>query len=263
MRVLVACEYSGRVRDAFASLGWDAWSCDLLPTDVPGKHYQMDVKKLLTSQSWDLLIAFPPCTFLCSSGMHWTVRGVRDPQLTEDALGFVKMLMDAPVRHIAVENPVGCISTRIRQPDCIVHPWQFGHPESKTTCLWLKNLPVLKPTSVLQKPASGRWANQTPSGQNNLGPSKDRWKERSKTYQGIAQAMAQQWGAYILSLPTNARNASAAGNLGATDASNTTQIVSAPVPTTQKTLDMKLNKIMTAPCGQSEDETFDEEAFWG
>jgi hypothetical protein len=170
LRVLVACKYSGRVRDAFRALGHDALSCDLLPTDAPGPHYQGDVKDVL-GQEWDVLIAFPPCTYLCSSGMHRTVRGLRDPKLTEDALAFVRMFLNAPVRYIALENPVGCISTRIREPDCIIQPWQFGHPESKTTCLWLKNLPALEPTEVCEKPPSGRWTNQTPSGQNKLGPS--------------------------------------------------------------------------------------------
>jgi hypothetical protein len=126
--------------------------------------------------------------------MHWTTRGKRDPQLTEDALNFVQLLMHAPVQKIAIENPVGVISTRIRKPDCLIQPYEFGHPESKKTCLWLKNLPVLQPTNVCAKPASGYWDNQTPSGQNRLGPSPDRWKERSKTYPGIASAMASQWG---------------------------------------------------------------------
>ena len=188
----MACEYSGRVRDAFIAAGCDALSCDLLPSDTPGPHHQGDVRDLLTEQ-WDLMVAFPPCTYLCLSGMHWTTRGLRDPQLTEDALAFVQLLLDAPIPHIALENPVGIISKRIRKPDCIIHPWQFGQPEAKRTCLWLKGLPVLQPTNVLDKPASGRWDNQTPSGQNKLAPSKDRWKERSKTYQGIADAMAIQW----------------------------------------------------------------------
>lgn len=192
-RLLVACEYSGAVRDAFASRGWDAWSCDLLPSDKPGNHYQGDVRELLW-QGWDMLIAFPPCTYLCSSGMHWTTRGLRDRQLTEDAVAFVRELMNAPVERIAIENPVGAISTRIRKPDCVIHPWQHGHPESKTTCLWLTNLPTLEPTNVLTLPASGHWENQTASGQNKLAPSADRWKQRSKTYPGIAAAMASQWG---------------------------------------------------------------------
>ena len=193
MRLLVACEYSGRVRDAFAARGWDAWSCDLEPSESPGQHYQGDVRDLL-GEGWDLMVAFPPCTYLCSSGMHWTVRGLRDPKLTEEALGFVRLLMDAPIHRIALENPVGAISTRIRKPDQRIHPWQFGDDASKATCLWLKNLPPLVPTNVLPMPASGRWANQTASGQNKLGPSPTRWKERSKTYQGVANAMAEQWG---------------------------------------------------------------------
>lgn len=195
MKVLVACEYSGRVREAFAAKGHYALSCDLLPTELPGNHYRGDVTPLLhADHKWDLLIAFPPCTYLAASGMHWTTRGLRDPQLTEDALKFVQLLMNAPVDRIAIENPVGCISSRIRKPDQYIHPWQFGHAESKKTCLWLKNLPPLKPTNVLSKPESGRWENQTPSGQNKLGPSIQRAKERSLTYLGIAQAMADQWG---------------------------------------------------------------------
>jgi len=130
--------------------------------------------------------------------MHWTTRGLRDPQLTEDALEFVQLLLNAPIPHIALENPVGIISTRIRKPDCIIQPWQFGHPEAKRTCLWLQGLPALQPTNILTKPANGRWDNQTPSGQNKLAPGKDRWKERSKTYQGIADAMAIQWAPLLL-----------------------------------------------------------------
>lgn len=195
MKVLVACEYSGRVRDAFAARGHYALSCDLLPTESPSNHYQGDVTALLhKDHNWDLLIAFPPCTYLASSGMHWTTRGLRDPQLTEDALSFVQLLLNAPVERIALENPVGCISTRIRKPDQYIHPWQFGHQESKKTCLWLKNLPLLEPTNVVQKPESGVWLNQTPSGQNKLGPSDERAKQRSLTYLGIANAMAEQWG---------------------------------------------------------------------
>lgn len=232
-RVLVACEYSGRVRDAFAELGWDAWSCDLLPTDAPGQHYIGDVRDLL-DQQWDVLIAFPPCTYLCSSGMHWTTRGLRDPQLTEDALAFVRMFLEADVPHIAVENPVGCISSRIRKPDCMIQPWQFGTPESKATCLWLKNLPVLQPTQICQKPASGRWENQTPSGQNKLGPSPDRWKERSKTYPGIARAMAQQWSEFVLSLRTSAMTAPTAENPSAQLAATTTPTALALAHTTPR-----------------------------
>lgn len=191
-RVLVACEYSGRVRDAFAARGWDAWSCDFEPTESAGQHYQGDVRDML-GERWDLMVAHPPCTYLCASGMHWTTRGLRDPKLTEEALAFVRLLMKAPIHRIALENPVGAISTRIRKPDQRIQPWQFGDDASKATCLWLKNLPPLVPTNVLPLPASGRWANQTSSGQNRLGPSPTRWKERSKTYPGIAAAMAEQW----------------------------------------------------------------------
>jgi hypothetical protein len=240
-RVLVACEYSGSVRDAFAKLGWYALSCDLLPTDQPGEHHQGDVRELL-AQPWDIIVAFPPCTYLCSSGMHWTVRGLRDPKLTEDALDFVRCLLDAPAKHIALENPVGAISTRIRKPDCIIHPWQFGHPESKTTCLWLKNLPALVPTNILPKPASGRWENQCASGQNKLAPSPDRWKERSKTYQGIADAMAAQWSAFVLSAPPTANHAPIAENLFAWSASNTTPTAPALAQATPKNSALKLSK---------------------
>jgi hypothetical protein len=192
-RILVACEYSGRVRDEFAARGWDAWSCDFEPSDTPGQHYRGDVRDLLT-QRWDMMIAFPPCTYLCSSGMHWTTRGLRDPKLTDEALAFVHLLLNSGIHRIAIENPIGIISTRICKPSQIIHPWQFGENASKATCLWLKNLPLMKPTIVLEKPLSGRWANQTASGQNKLGPSPTRWKERSRTFRGIAQAMAEQWG---------------------------------------------------------------------
>jgi site-specific DNA-cytosine methylase len=196
MKVLVACEFSGTVRDAFAALGHEAWSCDLLPAETPGNHYQGDVREMLDS-SWDLMIAHPPCTYLSVSGMHWTTRGLRDPKLTEDALDFVRLLMAAPIERIAIENPVSVISSRIRKPDQIIQPWQFGHDASKKTCLWLKNLPLLKPTKVVEPrlvEGKPRWGNQTSSGQNKLGPSADRWKIRSETYPGIAQAMATQWG---------------------------------------------------------------------
>lgn len=192
MKILIACEYSGAVRDAFKNKGHDAVSCDLLPTDKPGPHYQGDVFDIINN-GWDLMIAHPPCTYLAVSGMHWTTRGLRDPKLTEDALDFVQKLMDAPIERIAIENPVSVISSRIRKPDQIIQPWWFGHDASKKTCLWLKNLPLLVPTNMLHGDAKTRRANQTASGQNKLPPSKDRWKERSKTYRGIAEAMAQQW----------------------------------------------------------------------
>lgn len=193
MKVLVACEYSGVVREAFKKRGHDAWSCDLLPSDIPGNHYQGDVLDIL-NDGWDLMIAHPPCTYLSVSGMHWTTRGKRDPKLTEDALEFVKILLEAPIPKIALENPVSVISSRIRKPDQIIQPWWFGEDASKKTCLWLKNLPLLVPTNMLEGDSKTRRGNQTPSGQNKLGPSKDRWKERSKTHQGIADAMAEQWG---------------------------------------------------------------------
>jgi site-specific DNA-cytosine methylase len=190
MKVLIACEYSGTVRDAFIRRGHDAISCDLLPTERPGPHYQGDVRNIL-GDSFDLMVAHPPCTHLAVSGARW----FKDKQIEQaEALDFVRLLLSAPIEHIALENPISIISSRIRKPDQIVHPWQFGHPESKATCLWLKNLPRLVATNILEKPASGRWSNQTPSGQNKLGPSEDRWKIRSATYQGIADAMAEQWG---------------------------------------------------------------------
>jgi hypothetical protein len=167
-------------------------SCDLLPSDALGPHYQGDVFDII-GDGWDLMIAHPPCTYLSVSGMHWTTRGLRDPQLTEDALSFVRQLIDAPIDKIAIENPVSVISSRIRKPDQIVQPWWFGDDASKKTCLWLKNLPKLTPTNMLEGDHKTRRANQTETGQNKLAPSKDRWKIRSKTYQGIADAMSKQW----------------------------------------------------------------------
>lgn len=192
MKVLVACEFSGIVRGAFAANGHEAWSCDLLPSEKPGNHVTGDVLEIL-DRGWDLMIAHPPCTYLCSSGLHWNTRRPGRAAKTEEALAFVKALLDAPIKHIALENPIGCISSRIRKPDQIVQPWQFGHAESKGTCLWLKNLPLLVPTCIVPKPSCGYWNNQTPSGQNKLGPSEDRWLERSRTYVGIAKAMAERW----------------------------------------------------------------------
>lgn len=203
MRVLVACEYSGRVRNAFAALGHDVISADFEPSeDGSPYHYQGDVFDLLagTVGLFDLMIAHPPCTYLSVSGMHWTTRGLRDPQLTEDALAFVKRLMDVPIPRICIENPVSIISTRIRPKDQSIQPWQFGDDASKTTWLWLKNLPkmVIDPAQAvpprITPEGKKRWGNQTDSGQNRLGPSADRWKERSRTYPGIARAFAEQWG---------------------------------------------------------------------
>jgi hypothetical protein len=179
--------------------GHYALSCDLLPTDSTyprGEHYQGNVLNLL-DEGWDLMIAHPPCTYLSVSGMHWTTRGLRDPKLTEDALDFVRKLLDAPIERIALENPVSVISSRIRKPDQIINPYEFGHDASKKTCLWLKNLPKLASTNLIEpRIINGRkrWGNQTDSGQNKLAPSNDRWKIRSETYRGIAEAMANQWG---------------------------------------------------------------------
>lgn len=182
-RVLVACEFSGVVRDAFARRGWDAWSCDLLPSEAGGKHFQGDVLLHLAAGWWDLLIAHPPCTYLAVSGARWW-KGREYEQA--EALDFVSLLLGAPVRRIALENPIGRISTAIRKPDQIIQPWQYGHGEVKATCLWLKNLPKLQPTNVVE----GRHArvHREP-------PGADRWKNRSRTLLGIAEAMAEQWGA--------------------------------------------------------------------
>ena len=197
-RILIACEYSGRVRDAFRAQGHDAWSCDLLPSEAPGPHhFQCRVEDVLDA-GWDIMIAHPPCTYLSVSGLHHNTRDPARAAKTEDALAFVRLLLDAPIAQIALENPISCISSRIRKPDQIIQPWQFGHDASKRTCLWLKNLPKLvadpnariEPRMVDGKP---RWANQTDSGQNRLSPSDTRWRDRSRTYEGIAQAMARQW----------------------------------------------------------------------
>lgn len=203
LSILVACESSGAVRDALTALGHTAMSCDLLPSETPGWHYKGDVREVL-KDSWDLMIAHPPCTYLSSSGMHWTTRGLRDPKLTEDALDFVRLLLDAPIPKIAIENPVGVISTRIRPADQYVQPYQFGDDASKKTGLWLKGLPILVPTKLIPPRlinGKSRWGNQTDSGQNKLGPSDDRWKERSKTYPGLAAAMALQWAGDARVLP--------------------------------------------------------------
>jgi hypothetical protein len=203
LSILVACESSGAVRDALTALGHTAMSCDLLPAETPGWHYRGDVREVLDDY-WDLMIAHPPCTYLSSSGMHWTTRGLRDPRLTEDALDFVRLLLSAPIPKIAIENPVGVISTRIRPADQYVQPYQFGDDASKKTGLWLKGLPILVPTKLIPPRlinGKSRWANQTDSGQNKLGPSDDRWKERSKTYPGLAAAMALQWAGDARVLP--------------------------------------------------------------
>ena len=188
MKILVACEYSGAVRDAFTRMGHDAISCDFLPSETPGKHIQGDVLDVI-DQSFDMMIAFPSCTDLAVSGAKWFAEKRADGR-QQRALEFVRTLLEAPIDRIALENPVGVISTYIRKPDQIIQPWMFGEDASKKTCLWLKGLEPLIPTDILQK---ARYANQTPSGQNKLGPSEHRWKDRSRTYQGIATAMATQW----------------------------------------------------------------------
>lgn len=181
MKILVACEYSGVVRDAFIHNGHDAISCDLLPTDVDGPHYQGDVFDII-NDGWDLMIAHPPCTHLAVSGARW----FKDKKVEQaEALDFVSNLLSAPIHKIALENPISIISSHIRKPDQIIQPWQFGHGETKATCLWLKNLPKLTPTNIVEGREQRIWK---------LPPSPDRWKERSKTFEGIAQAMADQWG---------------------------------------------------------------------
>ena len=199
MKVLVGCEYSGRVRNAFREAGHDAWSCDLLPSEDDSPfHIQGDVLPLL-NQGWDLGIFHPPCTYLAVSGLHWNKRDPARAAKTEEALDFVRTLMSAPIERIAVENPVSCISSRIRKPDQIIQPYEFGEDASKKTCLWLKNLDLLTPTQMVAPrlvDGKPRWSNQTGSGQNRLGPSEDRWKERSRTFAGVAKAMAEQWVRY-------------------------------------------------------------------
>lgn len=194
LRVLVACEYSATVRDAFRARGFDAWSCDLLETEGDsGCHIQGDVLSFLTGmkEPWDLMIAHPPCTDLAVSGARHFAEKIADGR-QQRALDFVRSLMSAPIKHIALENPISVISSKIRKPDQIIQPWQFGHGETKATCLWLKNLPKLKPTEIVDG-RSDR-IHKMPPGPN-------RWKERSRTYRGIADAMAQQFGDYIRSVP--------------------------------------------------------------
>jgi len=182
MKVLVACEFSGIVREAFKAKGHDAWSCDLLPTEIPGQHIQGDVLEIL-NDGWDLMIAHPPCTHLSVSGARWFKLKMIEQQ---KALTFVRCLMfDDAIPKIVIENPISIISSRIRKPDQIIQPWMFGHGETKATCLWLKNLPKLTPTNIVD----GRLnrVHREP-------PGSERWKNRSRTYQGIAEAMAEQWG---------------------------------------------------------------------
>jgi len=218
MRVLVACEYSGMVRDAFSARGYDAARCDLLPSETAGVHYQCDVRDVI-GKGWDLMIAHPPCTYLTASAewayrdqqtkaiRHGTLIGHARRMAREDAIQFVMDLASAPIHRIAIENPVGVLSTRWRKPDQFIQPYEYGDNASKRTCLWLKNLPPLIPTAFaaprLVRSPDGRgyvmrWANQTDSGQNREPPSADRWKIRSATWAGWAEAMADQWGEYAV-----------------------------------------------------------------
>lgn len=183
MKILIACEYSGIVRDAFINrdMGHDVLSCDLLPSEKPGPHYQGDVLEIL-KDGWDLMIAHPPCTHLAVSGARWFKDKVEEQK---EALIFFDTLLHAPIRKICIENPIGIVSTHIRKPDQIIQPWMFGHGEVKATCLWLQNLDKLEPTNIVSGRDPKIWK---------MGPSPNRWKERSRTYQGIANAMADQWG---------------------------------------------------------------------
>ena len=214
MRVLVACEYSGAVRDAFIAQGHDAMSCDILATERPGPHHEGDVREVL-ADDWDLIIAHPPCTYLCNSEVSWLhekkgghADGIEKLRAADrvkerwanldEGAAFFRLFLDADCPRVCIENPVmhKYAVERIggvRQSQSI-QPYEFGHPVSKRTCLWLRGLPLLRPTDILEKPASGLWDNQTPSGRCNLPPGPDRWKLRSATYQGIADAMADQWG---------------------------------------------------------------------
>lgn len=221
MRVLIACEFSGVVRDAFARRGHDAWSCDLLPSERPGQHLQCNVLDIL-ADGWDLMIAHPPCDHLAVSGARWFAAKRADGR-QQQGIDFFMQMVGAPIPRIAIENPVGIMSTLYRKPDQTIQPYNFGHDASKTTCLWLANLPPLintnfSPPRMVCRVCGGtspyraafdkgcahcgaeagllrpRWSNQTDSGQNRLGPSADRWAKRSVTYPGIADAMAEQWG---------------------------------------------------------------------
>jgi hypothetical protein len=201
MKVLVACEYSGRVREAFKAKGHDAWSCDLLPTEIPGNHHQGDILEII-NDGWDLMVAHPPCTHLAVSGAAHFAKKIASGE-QQAALDFVSALLNAPIHRIALENPISVISSKIRKPDQIIQPYDFGNDASKRTCLWLKNLPLLRSTKYVEprivitpsgKPAK-RWSNQCDNyGHDSQPPSPDRWKIRSATYQGIADAMAEQWG---------------------------------------------------------------------
>ncbi len=183
MRVLVACEFSGTVRDAFTRLGHDAVSCDLLPSVTGGQHYQGDVKDILW-ETWDMIIAFPPCTHLAASGARWFAQKRADGR-QQEGIDFFMLFTDLSCSKVAIENPISIMSTVYRKPDQIIQPWMFGHGETKATCLWLKGLPLLQPTNIV----SGRVQRV-----HNLPPTKDRGMLRGITYKGIAEAMSEQWG---------------------------------------------------------------------
>ena len=182
MRVLIGCEYSGKVREAFRAVGWDAWSYDLLPSEDNSPYHVIGDVRRAFREHWDIGIFHPPCTRLAVSGARWFHLY---PAEQAEALDLVRELLDAPIERIALENPISVISSKIRKPDQIIQPWQFGHGETKATCLWLKNLPKLVPTNIVE----GREARV-----HKMPPGPDRWKERSRTFDGIAQAMADQWG---------------------------------------------------------------------
>jgi len=212
MKILIACEFSGIVREAFRLRGHDAWSCDLLPTEIPGQHIQDDVLKHL-DDGWDMIITHPPCTHLAVSGARY----FKQKQTEQNkAINFFLCFVNTDVSKVCIENPIGIMSRMYRKPDQIIQPWMFGHSESKATCLWLKGLPLLEATEIAEHelyrckcgnvfekelgkygccdhPAKPLWDNQTKSGQNKLPPSNHRAKDRSRTYQGIANAMSEQW----------------------------------------------------------------------
>jgi hypothetical protein len=197
MRVLVACEFSGIVREAFKAKGHDAWSCDLLPTEIPGQHIQGDVLEIL-DDGWDMMIAHPPCTYLCGGGNNWLNRKPEWRPNREKALVFVQQLLDAPIEKIALENPIGAINSRIRKPDQVVYAWMFGHPYKKDICLWLKNLPKLTPSCV---PEGWLFGGEVYPKERKTFDfwSRDRYtanggSKKSITFTGIANAMADQWG---------------------------------------------------------------------
>tara|TARA_R100000963_G_scaffold24201_1_gene16641 strand:- start:517 stop:1122 length:606 start_codon:yes stop_codon:yes gene_type:complete len=198
MDILIACEYSGTVRDAFRRRGHNAVSCDLLPSDSDGPHITGDVFDLLLDRKWDMMIAFPPCTHLAVSGARWFPEKRADGR-QQEGIDFFMAMMNAPIDRIAVENPIGIMSTQYRRPDQIVQPWMFGHEEQKSTCLWLKNLPILDATDNVHEDMMALPKNKRER-LHYLPPSEDRWKMRSKTFQGIAEAMADQWGQPISQL---------------------------------------------------------------